>query len=120
MQWMLNRKQIVDSGSLAPKVTPIVRIPPNGVEMNSWVAKQALDLGVYGIVWPHISTVEQAYSAVGACRYPRLKDKPYYEPAGLRGDAPGSRRATGASATRTTTRSPTSGRSTPTARCWRS
>ena len=90
LQWMLNRKQIVDSGSLAPQVTPIVRIPPNGVEQNSWVAKQALDLGVYGIVWPHISSVEQAYSAVGACRYPRLKDKPYYEPAGIRGDAPGS------------------------------
>jgi len=29
--------------------------------------KQALDLGAYGVVWPHISSVEEAYSAVAAC-----------------------------------------------------
>ncbi len=89
LQYMLNRRQIATSGSIAPPVTPIVRIPPNGNEHNQWVAKQALDLGVYGIVWPHISTVDQAYSAVAACRYPRLSSAPLYEPAGIRGDAPG-------------------------------
>jgi 4-hydroxy-2-oxoheptanedioate aldolase len=89
LQYMLNRRQIATSGSIAPAVTPIVRIPPNGGEHNQWIAKQALDLGVYGIVWPHISTVEQAYNAVAACRYPRLKTAPLYEPAGIRGDAPG-------------------------------
>lgn len=88
LQYLLNRKLIVDSGTLAPSVTPLVRIPPNGGEMNQWFAKQALDLGAYGIIWPHISTVEQAYNAVAACRYPRLKDKPLYEPAGIRGDGP--------------------------------
>jgi 4-hydroxy-2-oxoheptanedioate aldolase len=88
LQYMLNRRQIVQAGSLAPPVTPLVRIPPNGGEMNQWLAKQALDLGVYGIVWPHVSTAEQAYNAVGACRYPRLKSKPLYEPAGQRGDGP--------------------------------
>ena len=51
-------------------------------------AKQALDLGAYGIVWPHISTVDQAYNAVASCRYPRLKSAPRYEPAGVRGDGP--------------------------------
>jgi 4-hydroxy-2-oxoheptanedioate aldolase len=89
LQYMLNRRQIAQSATIAPPVTPIVRIPPNGAEQNSWVAKQALDLGVYGIVWPHISTVDQAYNAVAACRYPRLKTAPLYEPCGLRGDAPG-------------------------------
>ena len=88
-QYMLNRRQIAMSGSVAPQVTPIVRIPPNGGEMSQVFAKQALDLGAYGIVWPHISTVEQAYNAVAACRYPRLKSAPLYEPAGLRGDGPG-------------------------------
>ena len=88
LQYMLNRRQIADSSSLAPAVTPIVRIPPNGIEKNHWLAKQALDLGAYGIVWPHISTVDQAYNAVAACRYPRLKPAPLYEPAGVRGDAP--------------------------------
>jgi 4-hydroxy-2-oxoheptanedioate aldolase len=90
LQYLLNRKLIVDSGSLAPSVTPMVRIPPNGGEMNQWFAKQALDLGAYGIIWPHVSTVEQAYNAVAACRYPRLKEKPLYEPAGIRGDGPSS------------------------------
>src|SRR5262249_31763658 len=76
------------SGSLAPSVTPMVRIPPNGAEKAQFHAKQALDLGAYGIVWPHISSVEEAHNAVAACRYPRLKSAPMYEPAGIRGDGP--------------------------------
>jgi len=88
LQYMLNRGQIAKSGSVAPAVTPHVRIPPNGGEKAQFQAKQVLDLGAYGIIWPHISTVDQAYNAVAACRYPRLKDKPLYEPAGIRGDGP--------------------------------
>jgi 4-hydroxy-2-oxoheptanedioate aldolase len=88
MQYMLNRAQIVKGGTLAPAVTPMVRIPPNGNEMAQWQAKQVLDLGVYGIIWPHVSTVEEAYNAVAACRYPRLNTAAMYEPAGIRGDGP--------------------------------
>ncbi len=88
MQFLLNRGLIAKSGSVAPSVTPTARIPANGVEMNQFLAKQALDVGCYGVVFPHISTVEEAYNAVAACRYPRLKDKPLYEPAGIRGDGP--------------------------------
>src|SRR5205814_604307 len=51
-------------------------------------AKQVLDSGVYGVVWPHVSTVEDARNAVAASRYPRPKSAPLYEPAGQRGDAP--------------------------------
>lgn len=94
-QYMLNRRQIAQSGSLAPAVAPIVRIPPNGGEMNQWLAKLALDVGAYGVVWPHVSTVAQAYNAVAACRYPRLRSAPLYEPAGLRGDGPATAVATG-------------------------
>jgi 4-hydroxy-2-oxoheptanedioate aldolase len=88
LQYMLNRRQIVESGSLAPKVTPMVRIPPNGGEMNQWVAKQVLDQGVFGIVWPHVSTVEEARNAVASCRYARPDSAPRAEPKGQRGDAP--------------------------------
>lgn len=88
LQYMLNRRQIAQSGSLAPAVTPLARVPVNGIEKAQWHAKQALDIGVYGIIWPHISTVEEAYNAVAACRYPRLSDKPRYEPRGIRGDGP--------------------------------
>ena len=88
LQSMLDRRQILEQGTLAPKVTPMVRIPPNGGELNQWVAKQVLDIGVFGIIFPHISTVEEARNAVGACRYPRLSTAPNYDPAGIRGDAP--------------------------------
>jgi len=88
LQYLLNRRQIHEAGSLAPAVTPIVRIPPNGSEKNQWLAKQALDRGAYGIVWPHITDAEQAYNAVAACRYPRQKTAPLSEPFGARGDGP--------------------------------
>src|ERR1700674_5118893 len=88
MQYMLNRRQIAQGGTLAPAVTPMVRIPPNGGEHNQWLAKQALDLGVYGVLWPHIATVDQARNAVAACRYPRMRTAPLHQPAGVRGDGP--------------------------------
>jgi 4-hydroxy-2-oxoheptanedioate aldolase len=65
-----------------------VRVPVNGAEHGQWHAKQALDLGAYGIVWPHITRVEEARNAVAACRYPRLPGADRCEPAGVRGDAP--------------------------------
>lgn len=88
LQYLLNRRQIFQSDSVAAALTPMVRIPANGAEKAQWHAKQALDLGAYGIVWPHISRVEEAYNAVAACRYPRLPDHARYEPAGRRGDSP--------------------------------
>src|SRR5688572_22685866 len=88
LQFMLDRRQIVESATLAPAVTPMVRIPPNGGENNQWIAKQVLDIGVFGIIFPHVSTVEEARNAVSACRYPRLNSAPRYDPPGIRGDAP--------------------------------
>jgi 4-hydroxy-2-oxoheptanedioate aldolase len=88
LQYLLNRRQIVESNTIAPAVTPMVRIPPNGAEMNQWVAKQVLDVGVYGIVWPHVSTVREAHNAVAACRYARPAGAPRFEPRGARGDGP--------------------------------
>ncbi|WP_067892758.1 HpcH/HpaI aldolase family protein [Nocardia vaccinii] len=88
LQYLLNRRQIFEAETLAPSPTPLVRVPVNGAEFGQWHAKQALDLGAYGIVWPHISRVEEARNAVAACRYPRLPGVDSFEPAGLRGDAP--------------------------------
>jgi 4-hydroxy-2-oxoheptanedioate aldolase len=88
LQYLLNRGQIARAGSVVPAVTPLVRIPPNGAEKAHVHAKQVLDLGAYGVVWPHISSVEEAYNAVAACRYPRLRGTPRDEPAGVRGDGP--------------------------------
>ncbi len=82
LQYMLNRRQLVQGGSLAPAVTPMVRIPPNGGEHNQWLAKQALDLGVYGVLWPHISarstrpTTRSRPAAIRASRRRRASSRP--------------------------------------------
>ncbi|MCR6489208.1 aldolase/citrate lyase family protein [Amycolatopsis sp. OK19-0408] len=88
LQYLLDRRRIFEGDTLAPSPTPFVRVPVNGAEHGQWHAKQALDLGAYGIVWPHISRVEEARNAVAACRYPRQPEAGRFEPAGLRGDAP--------------------------------
>jgi hypothetical protein len=69
---LLNRKRIAEKGNLQPDVVPMVRIPPNARERNQWVIKQALDTGVYGLVLPHLSTVEDAQAAVAAAWYPQV------------------------------------------------
>jgi 4-hydroxy-2-oxoheptanedioate aldolase len=88
LQYMLNRRQIVEQGTLSPAVTPFIRIPANGAEMSQSYAKQVLDIGAYGVVWPRVSTVDEAYNAVAACRYPKPKSAATYEPEGQRGDSP--------------------------------
>lgn len=88
LQFMLNRRQIALSGSVAPAVVPFVRIPINGRENNEWIVKQVLDIGVYGIVFPMINTVDDAWHALQSARYIQAKGAPDYEPVGRRGHAP--------------------------------
>jgi 4-hydroxy-2-oxoheptanedioate aldolase len=88
LQYMLSRRTIASAKSLSPQVTPLARIPANGTEMNQFLAKQVLDRGVYGVLWPHVATADQAYNAVAACRYARQKETTLYEPKGVRGDGP--------------------------------
>ncbi|HEX2173244.1 MAG TPA: aldolase/citrate lyase family protein, partial [Dehalococcoidia bacterium] len=84
LQYLPSRRRIAESGSLQPDVVPLVRVPPNAGELNQWVIKQTLDIGAYGIVLPHLSTVEQARAAVAAMRYPRPGD-PEGKGRGMRG-----------------------------------
>jgi 4-hydroxy-2-oxoheptanedioate aldolase len=88
LQFLLNRKRIAANACLQPDVMPFVRVPPNARELNQWVIKQTLDTGVYGLILPHLDTVEQARAAVVACRYPQAAGAADYEPAGQRGWAP--------------------------------
>ena len=85
LQFLLNRKKIADGGGLQADPVPLVRIPPNSREQNQWVIKQALDTGVYGLVLPHLNTVEEAKAAVAAARYPQIPGSPDFEPEGQRG-----------------------------------
>ena len=85
LQFLLNRKRIAAAAGLQADPTPVVRIPPNTREQNQWVIKQALDTGVYGLILPHLDTVEGAQAAVRAARYPQVPGVADFEPAGERG-----------------------------------
>lgn len=85
LQFLLNRRRIASKGILQADVVPLVRIPPNSRERNQWIIKQALDTGVYGLVLPHLNTVEEAQAAVVAARYPQVPGAADFEPVGQRG-----------------------------------
>ena len=85
LQFLLNRQRIAEKGNVQPDVVPLVRIPPNSRERNQWIIKQALDTGVYGLVLPHLNTVDEAQAAVVAARYPQVTGAPDFEPVGQRG-----------------------------------
>jgi 4-hydroxy-2-oxoheptanedioate aldolase len=69
---LLSRRRIAEDG-LRPSVVPFTRIPPNARETSQWIIKQALDLGVYGLVTPQIETPEHALAIVNASRYPEQR-----------------------------------------------
>jgi len=85
LQFLLSRSRIAEQGDLRADPVPMVRIPPNTRERNQWVIKQALDTGVYGLVLPHLNTVEDAQATVEAARYPQVPGVPDFEPQGERG-----------------------------------
>jgi 4-hydroxy-2-oxoheptanedioate aldolase len=66
------------------------RFPPYGRERVEWIAKQALDIGLMGVIFNSIDDADQARAAVGSMRYPQMSDSKYPEPAGIRGWSPGS------------------------------
>ncbi len=85
---MTDKRQIQQKGNLQMNVTPFVRVPASGAEQVLFQAKQVLDVGVFGVMYPAISTREQAEHAVRATRYPQNRGVPDFEPAGLRGRNP--------------------------------
>lgn len=86
---MTNKRSIIEKGSLQPDVVPFVRIPAaGGADELIAQAKQVLDVGTYGIMFPAIHNREQAELAVRATRYPQINGVDDYEPEGLRGRNP--------------------------------
>ena len=85
---MTDKRQIQQKGNLQMNVTPFVRVPATGAEQVLFQAKQVLDVGVFGVMYTSISTVEEAENAVAATRYPQVTGAPDFEPAGLRGRNP--------------------------------
>jgi len=85
---MIDRAAAAKKGSVAPNVALFARFPPEADE-GAWVVKQALDIGLHGVIFNGVDTREQALAAVKSMRYPQLKGSKYFEPAGIRGAAPG-------------------------------
>jgi 4-hydroxy-2-oxoheptanedioate aldolase len=85
---MIDRAAAAKKGSVAPNVALFARFPPEADE-GAWVVKQALDIGLHGVIFNGVDTREQALAAVKSMRYPQLKGSKYFEPAGKRGAAPG-------------------------------
>src|ERR1041384_8336458 len=85
---MIDKAAAAKTGSVAPNVALFARFPPEADE-GAWVVKQALDIGLHGVIFNGVDTREQALAAVKSMRYPQLKGSKYFEPAGIRGSAPG-------------------------------
>ena len=85
---MTDKRNIIEKGSLQPDVVPLVRIPATGGEDVMFQAKQVLDVGAFGVMYPSVSTRAKAEKSVGATRYPQLNGAEDFEPVGLRGRNP--------------------------------
>ena len=85
---LTDKATVHESGSLQQRVTPMARLAPYGREQIQWTVKQALDLGLMGIIFPSIDTADQALSAVRSMRYPQRRGSPNMEPRGQRGFGP--------------------------------
>ena len=82
---MVDKRRALEKGNAQPDVVHMVRLPQYGRERLQFLIKQALDLGTYGLMLPHINTAEEALAAVRASRYAQRRGASDFEPAGQRG-----------------------------------
>jgi 4-hydroxy-2-oxoheptanedioate aldolase len=85
---MTDKAAVIEKGNLQPNVALFARFPPEA-DQSQWVVKQALDIGLHGVIFNGVETPEQALFAVRTMRYPQMRNAKYREPAGLRGAAAG-------------------------------
>jgi 4-hydroxy-2-oxoheptanedioate aldolase len=84
---MTDKAMVLKKGNLQPNVALFARFPPEA-DQSQWVVKQALDIGLHGVIFNGVERKEQALIAVKSMRYPQLKNSKYYEPNGTRGAGP--------------------------------
>jgi len=86
---MIDKATILKKANAQPNVAIFARFAPYGREQAQWFVKQALDIGLMGVIFNGIDNREQALLAVRNMRYPQQRSSKYPEPPGLRGYAPG-------------------------------
>ena len=84
---LTDKAAILAKGNLQPNVALFARFPPEADE-SQWVVKQALDIGLMGVIFNGVATKDQALTAVRTMRYPPMKGSTRREPAGVRGFGP--------------------------------
>jgi 4-hydroxy-2-oxoheptanedioate aldolase len=86
---MIDKAAILQKGNAQPNVAIFARFAPYGREQAQWFVKQALDIGLMGVIFNGIDNAEQALLGVRNMRYPQKRTSKYPNPPGLRGYAPG-------------------------------
>lgn len=82
LQWLISRRQVAQApGAASP--TPIARLPHHAGEPTRWIAAQALDYGVFGLVVPYVESADDLQQIVTSIRYPQPAGAP--GPVGQRG-----------------------------------
>ena len=87
----VDKAAAIKNGNAKVKVALFARFPMYGrdIDSNDWIVKQALDMGLMGIIFNGVETKEQMEKIVRFMRYPQQKTSEYQQPAGLRGYSPG-------------------------------
>jgi 4-hydroxy-2-oxoheptanedioate aldolase len=85
---MIDKAAILKKGNAQPNVAIFARFAPYGREQAQWFVKQALDIGLMGVIFNGIDNPEQTLLAVRNMRYPQKRNSKYPNPPGLRGYAP--------------------------------
>jgi 4-hydroxy-2-oxoheptanedioate aldolase len=84
---MSDKAAILAKGNLQPNVALFARFPPEADEAQ-WVVKQALDIGLMGVLFNGVGSKDQALMAIRSMRYPPMRGSTRREPAGIRGYGP--------------------------------
>jgi 4-hydroxy-2-oxoheptanedioate aldolase len=87
---MTDKAAALKKKSAQPNVALFARFPPYGrdLESNDWIVKQALDMGLMGVIFNGVDNKEQMTRLIQYMRYPPPKTSPYPTPSGLRGYSP--------------------------------
>ena len=87
----VDKAAVLKQGNAQVKVAMFARFPPYGrdLESNDWIAKQALDMGLMGIIFNGVDNKEQMTRLIQFMRYPQPPSSEYQQPPGLRGMSPG-------------------------------
>jgi 4-hydroxy-2-oxoheptanedioate aldolase len=85
-----DRAYVAQRGDTQPRISIVARFPPYG-GTDPWIVKQALDIGLMGVVFNTVNTKDEAIAAVRSMRYPPQRNDPATQkgPVGMRGFAPG-------------------------------